>query len=653
MAEKVNSGKTGGAYTGFTTNRRIGTARTKEITTVEDFVIGYRNREDISLLKPQTLVVGSHDVLTNVSGRVGSRKGYTIDGAASNVQSPAKSPFTWLTQRGQIWNTRAVLLTSAVNDGRLQFRYTDSSGTVSWLDLLTGLSSTSFNYVNFWDSTNVRAVLLMVNGSGGIWEWTGAVGTVSSTTATTIVLSGTSTTAQLGFYSSGSIIANGTTYTYSGVSGETLTGVSPNPTGLTATTPVYQAPVFTAVGSMTFTTTPTPPSGFTFDLISQLNNQVFFGSLTSNLLYMSKAGTYKDYSQSAARLQYEGEQFTTQGSLKCLIPEDEALYVSAGLDEWYQTSFVETTITSAITDTTSTFEDATLKRLKTTSGQASQSQAFTTKIKNNIVFLSNEPIVNSLGTVQNFLASPQIVDLSFSIVNDINAYDFTDGSIFYYKQFVYLAVPKEGLYRVYNMTNPKNPYWEAPITIPLSGFAYDGNTILGHSYLTSESYILNNGYTDRAVNINTAGNPISCEAVFAFQEAGIRSKRKSFNKFFIEGYMSVSTIVTIGLTYRAPGNGITPAQTFTIEGNQPYVLQLPDNSLGKNPLGSSPLGSDLISTDPSSLPNYFAVIKTFTRYPYLSYQPSFSSYGLNQRWELLAYGNNASPTSEIENDITY
>lgn len=653
MPSEPKTGKTGGAYTGFTTNRRIGSSRAKEISTIEDFVVGYRNREDISLLNPRTLVAGSHDVLTNVSGRFAARKGYTIDGAASSVQAPIQGPYVWQTQRGDVWNTRAGFLTSAANDGKLQFRYTDSLGAVTWLNLLTGLTSTRFNYINFWDSTNVRAVLLMVNGAGGIWEWTGAVGTVSSTTVNTIVLSGSLTTAQLGFYSSGSVIANGTTYTYSGVSVSTLTGVAPDPSALTASTPVYQAPVFTAVGAMTFSTTPTPPTGFTFDLISQRDNQVYFASRKSNLLYMSQAGTYKVYSQSTARLQYEGDQFTTQGSVKCLIAQEDALYVSAGLDEWYQTQFNQTTITNQTTGATLTYENAELKRLKTSSGQATQSQEFATKIDNSIVFVGNEPIVNSLGRVANILETPQIADLSYSIVNDMNSYDFTDGSIFYAKQLLYVAVPREGLYRIYNMTNPSNPYWEAPITIPLSGFSSNGNDVIGHSYLTSESYILNNGYTDRATSVNVAGNPISAKALFAFRQDGIRSKRKSFNKFFIEGYMSSNTTITIDLIYRSPGNGVTPSQSFSIAGNQPYVLTLPDNSLGKNPLGKAPLGGNALITQQDSLPNYFAVIKTFTKNPYLAWQPSFSSYGLNQRWEILSFGTNTSPTTELENDIQY
>lgn len=638
-------------------NKGVKAAKSKEISTLSDFVAGYRNREDTSLLKPTTLVAGSHDVLTNVSGRLGSRKGYILDGAGSSVQAPRKSPFDWETQTGAVRHLIAGFLTSAGNDGRLQFRYEADDGTITYLDLLTGLSSTDFNYVNFWESSNVRAILLFVNGSEGIWEWSGAVGEASSTISsvgTTITLEGTKTLAQLGFTATGSLLANDITYTYSSISGQTFSGVSPSLTmPIPSLTPIYQVPVFTPVGPMTFDVTPRPPTGFTFDLISQLQNQVFFGSLTSNLLWMSKAGTYKDYSQSTARLQYEGDQFTTQGSLKALIPEDKQLWISAGLEEWYYTDFVQTTITNQLSGLTTVYENAQLQRIKTTSQQAAQSQAFTSKIKNNIIFLSFEPIVNSLGTVANYLDSPQTVDLSFSIVNDMNNYNFTGGSIFYTRQFVYLAVPAEGLFRIYNMTNPRDPFWEAPITIPLTSFSQlENGTVLGHSYLTSESYVLWQGYSDRAADINSTGNPISAEATFAFQTEGIRPKRKSLSLFFTEGYMSRNTQLTVGFTFRSPNSGLSPAQSFILSGTAKYVLKGENNSLGKFSLGKEPLGTDTIITMQNTLPSYFAVKKQILRFPFLNFQPSFSSYGVNQPWELLSFGSNASPTSEEETDIT-
>lgn len=633
----------------------VGKSRVYAIASDSNFTDGYRNREDTSFLSPKTLVGGSHDVLTDVSGRIGTRKGYIMDGAADNSRTSIRGWFSWETQVGVNQLLRAGFLTTALNDGKLQLRYVNSSGVTTWYDLLTGLSSTSFNFVSFWDTTNVRSVLLMVNGSAGIWEWSGAIGTVASSTANTITISGTKTWAQNGFYAAtGSVIAAGVTYAYTGgTSTTTLTGVSPSAAAIPVGTVIYQAPVFTASSTFVFTVTPTPPTGFTIDLISQLNNQVMMASLTFNLVYLSVVGTYKDYSQSAARLQYQGDQFTTQGTVTAFIPEDNQMYISAGIDEWYITDFIQTQLQNATTSVVLTYENAKLDRLKTSAGQATTSQALTTKAINTILYVSNEPIVNSLGFVANYFQNVQVEDISYSIVNDINTYDFTDGSIFYFRKFIYLTVPREGLYLVYNMTNPQNPYWEAPQHVTLSGFSNDGNTLIGHSYLTSESYVMNVGYSDRALDANHTGNPISTVAVFAFNEEGVRTKRKSFNEFWTEGYMNANTELTVSLIFRSPNAGVIPSQTLTLLGTDPYVLTgVYDNSFGKFSFGKTNLGGDPETLTSDQIPSYFAVSRTLTRNPYLAYQPAFSTYGVNMQWYLLSFGSNSSTTTEIQPDIT-
>lgn len=636
-------------------------AKTKEIQTVQDFVEGYRNREDTSLLKPQTLVAGSHDVLVGNTGRIKSREGYYVDGSKSSVVSVTRPLPDWQMGTGYVHHLRAGNLTSAGNDGKLQLRYVDTLGALGtvgntyWLDLLTSLTSTYFQSTNYWDTSAVKAKDLFVNRTGTIWEWTGGIGTLASVTSNTIVLSGTQTLAQLKFDASGSIINNAVVYTYSGVSGQTFTGVSPNPTGSVVNSPVYQQPVAYTFSSATFTNSISPPTGFTCDLIGLLktSNQVMVASITNNLVYLSKAGTYKDYSQSTARLQYEGDSFTTVGAVNALIPQESDMYVSAGLDEWYTTNFSPQQIYNATTGTTLTYEIALLKQLKTTAGQATISQYATCRFINDVVYISNEPFVNSLGRVDNILLTPQITNLSYPIVTDMNSYNFTDASIFYFKLKLYIAIPSSGVVIIYNMTDPKKPFWEAPQNLPVSGFCAVGNTLIGHSYNTFESYVMFTGYSDRADNANSTGNPINSVALFAFQGMNTRTKSKSFNKFFAEGYITQPTTLNVGLIFRVPGNGVSIGQTINIHGTGSYVLSgISDNSLGKSSLGVSPLGGDIVLPQQVTLPPYFAVIPTLTRNPYFAYQPMFYSLGTNQQWEILSYGNNASITSEGENDIT-
>lgn len=648
----------------FSQSKRIAAAKAHEIPTVQNFTTeGYRSREDTSLLNPETMVAGSHDVLVGTTGRVRSREGYYMDGAKSTVVSITRPLSDWEMGTGTIHHLRAGNLTSAANDGKLQLRYIDTLGalgtvgSIYWLDLLTGLTSTYFQSTNYWDTTLLKAKLLLVNRTSKIYEWTGAIGTIASVTSGTIVLNGSLTLAQLKFDASGSIINNGIVYQYDSISGQTFTlhAGTPDPTGSVVNSPVYQQPVGTDFSGYTFTNTPSPATGLTVDLIALLknSNQVMVASVTNNVVYLSVAGNYKSYAQSTARLQYEGDMFTTVGSVVAFQPQEDSVYISAGLDEWYITDFAQTTIYNATTTTTLIYENAKLAQLKTTAGQGAISQYASTKMKNDIVYISNEPIVNALGRVASILQTPQVTDLSFPIITDMNAYTFTDASVFYFKQRIFIAIPQNGTVIIYNMTNPKSPFWEAPQRLPVSGFCAAGNTLIGHSYNTFESYVLFSGYSDRANNANSTGNPINSVALFAMQGMGLRAKSKSFNKFFVEGYITQPTTLNVGLVFRDPGDGVTPGQTLIIQGTDSYVLNtVQDDSLGKISLGKDPLAGDLPVPQQQNLPSYFAVIKTATRNPYLAYQPMFYSLGTNQRWELLAYGTNGSPTSEMENSIT-
>ncbi len=48
-------------------------------TIITEYNKGYRNREDKTKLAPGILIEGSQNVLTDVTGRVGITKGYTLD----------------------------------------------------------------------------------------------------------------------------------------------------------------------------------------------------------------------------------------------------------------------------------------------------------------------------------------------------------------------------------------------------------------------------------------------------------------------------------------------------------------------------------------------------------------------------------------------
>ncbi len=681
--------------------KNIKKAVAEEISIVNKFPLTYRNREDITNLPPGVLVVGSQNIISNVSERLQVRKGYKIDGSwwryiertiiasnrvtlgstggmltgdivtvnftgssitglttgntyyaivtsattlsfatsianaqagtaitisgtptgayltieKSSINAPILSSFDWNSKGNSEIHQRVGFLTSAANDGRMQFRWTDSNDNVYWSDLLTGLTTVNYNFTTFWNTTELVRETLFVNGTSNIFKWNGAYDTVVSTTASSITV--TNPIGPRGFYAQGNRSFNirGVNYSYAtSSSGSTFLGVTPDPTLGSGT--VYAGDIL-AQNVVTFANTSATGitvSNFSNDLISTLNNQVFLGSKTS------ATG--------------EGANFNLDDNLVAFIPQEQNMYISAGKNYWYNTSLQQSTSyngTKALT-----IESFTVQLLKTNPRQGAQAQGLVGKMKNNVIAVTFEPTFDLLGRVDQILGTPQTTNISDSIKIDFDEYDITNGHVFYWKYNLLVSVPLSGLVRMYSLLTKS---WEAPQTMPISRFYTVDGELFGHSYNSSESYQLFTGYSDRAT-AEASGSPYLSIANFSYQNDGVRTTLKNANKFYIEGYISGNTTLNCVINYEQDGN--LTQQTFTVLGDDTALIGSQDksNSLGNIPMGQSPIGSE-VSASLTGLPPKFRVIKTFPRFDYYECQFSFSILGVDQNFQLLAFGLNA------------
>lgn len=626
------------AGSGYSTTRKLGAAKSHEFNIVSNYKLGYRNREDVTNLPPGVLITGSQNVLTNVSERVQIRQGYALDGATSSVESAIMASFDWLTRGNGERNLRAGFLTDAGNDGKLQYRYVDPvTGDVTWTDLLTSLSTVSYNFTTFWKTTEELRVVLFVNGSSNIYEWNGAYTELLSSTSNTITKAG-DTWLDSGFYSAGNklVTINGTTYSYTGgESTNTLTGITPDPSAEAVGSIVQQNVVTTANSAMSGIT-----STFTNGLISLMNNQIFVGSLTSSVMWLSKVNDYTDYTSSTPRQTGEGGSLILDQNLVAFnvqgAQDSPAMYISAGQDIWYKVTFDD--FVSAVGASGQTLGAV---AIKTGKRQGAISQAYVSSMKNNTIAVTNETTIDITGVMENFLTQIQTKNISDSIKLDIDSYNFTNGSIFYHRYYIYVAVPEEGLVLVYNVATNG---WEAPQTIPISRFYIVDGELYGHSYLTSESYQLFTGYADR-VYPGFTGSPIDAKWVFSYENYGTRFYRKSANYLYVEGYINSNTTATATITYELDGCATT--KTFTIDGSDTQIVCIPQTlaSLGKQSLGKQKLGGDNVGSI-QNLPPKFRVEKSFNNTDFFECSISFEVLGTDDRLELLAYGLNVMPSTQ-------
>ena len=638
------------ASSSFTLQRKLRGVRINEFDIIDKFKYGYRNREDQTNLPAGVLVVGSKNVLTNVSERIQCRKGYALDGPASTTITPITSSYTLDQYLNFERNLRSYSTTS--NTGVLQYRYVNpSTGAVTWRNLLTNLTSTAFNYTPWWWTNEKQGAILMVNGSTNIYEWSGGISVASTATATTLTKTGTTSWKQAGFYNNGtdhatrSVTINGHNYTYTG--GETtttLTGVSGDATADIAADPIVHQTVIT---NSSFTALYLD----TFDLISVFAGHCFVGSLYNQFVYGSKVNNFKDYSTDSINKEGYGTSLFLDAPPVSMNKLENALTISAGKNQWYTTTLTQGIWTDNINPSAPVEYKTdiwTTERLKTTANQAAQSQAMVSAMKNDLIFISSEPTLDRLGRVENIQGALSATNISDPIKLDFDSYDFTDASIFYNKYFIYLAVPKSGLVLIYNIVKS---YWEAPQTIPISRFYTVSGVLYGHSYYTNESYQLFTGRADRVdPSTNPLGSPIDAKVVFSYQNYGSPFSLKNFNKYYIEGYISSNTTLTLGITYDI--DGCATNASYTTVGSDKQIVCIPSDSssLGKSSLGKNPLGGNLNTA--ASLPPKFRVVKTFTRTDFFEVQFSFESSQTNSNWEILRFGPAIEYAATIPANIT-
>lgn len=579
---------------------------------------GYRNKEDITNMPRGFLVSGSQNVLTNDAERISIRRGYKLFGEENTQAFGILSSYDWKTNRNKEQHLRSW-------DDKIEYLAYDTSGNPTWVELASGFSSVVFRYTEFWDTTELIDVLLFVNGTSNIYEWSGATTTFASATVNTITKEGSETWAEEGFYLNGTraVVIGGTIYTYTG--GEnttTLTGVTPDPTlaGYAVGTPIAQAVRTTANSAMTGL-----PATFRNQYIATLNNQVYIGSGTSRIVYVSQINDYTDYSFSAPRTPGEGATLTLDSTVSGFVPQESVMYITGGLDFWYETELI---LSSDLAS-----EDLKVKRLKTTGGQAAQSQELIGKIKNNVVFVSHEPTLDQLGRIQNYFATPQTENISDPIKNDFDKLDFTDGQVFYYRDFIYITCPQDSVTLMYNL---REKHWEAPQILPIGRFSVIEGELYGHSYAQPETYKMFSGWSDRYIEATNTGNPIDAKAYLSYEHYGVPANLKNMNEFYVEGYIQENTSLEIGIRYEIDGCATDTAYMLNGTDEQVVCIGGNDPSHGKRRHGEWSLAK--VDEVDEELPPKFRVIKQFPRTDFYEVQYSFTSNDVDQRWEILRYG---------------
>lgn len=155
-------------------------------------IAGYIHNREITNLPGQYLVQGSQNTFIQNGEKVNSRMGYTLLGAAKTVNFGIHSSYDWLKiSSGPKWSLRAYTM-------NLEVLY---SGV--WTNIFTLPNSNKMAFTTWWNATELIDVLIGVNGTSKIYEWSGAITTVANVSSNTITKQRYLSTADIAFFNNG------------------------------------------------------------------------------------------------------------------------------------------------------------------------------------------------------------------------------------------------------------------------------------------------------------------------------------------------------------------------------------------------------------------------------------------------------------------
>lgn len=596
---------------------------------------GYVSAVDPTIADAHVLVRGSQNVYKKISGTVSNRPGKKLyDASVDTTLAKVNSGFVWNTSLGATFPIRCA-------NGKLQF-YSTISGTGAWYDLLTGLTLTRFVFDTYWDTTDKKDKLLTVNGdTQKVYDWAGGVALFISYAGSVITLDRNAAAA--GFASSGSVRIGGVDYTYTGVSGSTLTGTS-DASAATANAVAYSKVITTT----SFTSG--PASTYTCDFIRVVDNQLYLGSYTSQLIYLSKNTTYSDFGSGTPRVTGEGDTILLDAPGRGIGTSQGSAHIFYGTSHLAKITFNQITVGSILS------EQVKISKVPLGENSAAYAHEFIDSLSDNILYLDQSQQLRSFGNFRNIFTTKAVL-LSQAVQEELAQETFTLGQLKVVSDrrgdLVYITAPNSGKVYLYQERTSLDAtgnviaerLWQPPQLWNITRVDAIGGCTVGFSNSNPQIYYLwdtNQWYDDAP----SAQQRYTSIALFSYENGGRRQGKNSFDKIYYEGYMTSNSNVYGGVYYDYEGATamlnptINDGTSPLIAGKQTFIGVVPP-SLGDASLGDNPLGDGLNTLpDTQSLVPKFRVIVGVQLIDNFEHALMIYSTNAGARWELLAIGTN-------------
>ena len=627
---------------------------------------GYNSSGDRTKLEPNILVRGSKNVTKLLNGNIGSREGRKLRGSVDSTNAGVKASFEWETSVGNKRHLRVV-------DGKLEVESDIlESGTQVWYELLLtssldslASSLTRFVFDTWWDNDEKTDRLLMVRGDDTILHWSGGMALVDSATANTITKKGAKTWAEEGFATQVAgekkIVINGTEYTYTGGESTTsLTGVTPNPSGEAEDSVVIQA-----VHDGTLLDEGTNLEDFEADFIKVVENQVWLGSYSSRVIWISSNNTigselgFLKYNQAGALVYGDPDALVLDSPARGIGVKDGKVIIFAGDSDMYvvkpndDLQISQAAVLLAGGSSRVVIQRVEKKRLPGL--QVALGHEFIDNLGDYLVWLDRKNQLRALGVfTDNDSIRP--IHLSLPIQDELRDDDFTGGHVKSIEDTVHITAPNSGrdyMYQVREIVDDNNnvrseKIWQPPQIRGISRFAIFDGVVHGHSNVNPQVYQIFD--TNQWSDDHPSGQaiPYTCVAKWAYRNHEREQGLLTFDKIFFEGYTYDGVYLYGNVYFDYQGStSLYPIELNNIESTKNKATFFFNNtppSFGDSSFGDNPLGDGIIPEggERELLPKFRRIVDINQKYKNC-FEYALEVYSLNpdSRWEISALGPNA------------
>jgi len=607
---------------------------------------GYNSSRDKTNLDGGFLVRGSQNVYKKLSGTVASRPGLLRRGSIDATTAGVVSSYEWYTSLGATYPIRVCNNKLQVESDVL------IDGTYVWYDLLETSTLTSpattltrFVFDAWWDNTEKKDRLLMVRGDDKILHWSGGITSVASGTVNTITKTSADTTwGQDGFATNTGaekkIVISGVEYTYTGgESTTTLTGVTPDASGIVAGSVAIQSVIVTDNK---------PVDGNENDFIKVIGSQLYVGSYTSRLVYVSSDSDFTDYTADTGF--GDPTLLTLDNTAKGIAARNGNAWISAGTSDWYEVVFSNIQVSSGATAERNVKVD----KKPVSFLSAAYAHEFIDNVGNDIVYLSQDQQLRVIGSFRNIFTT-KYPTLSQAVYDEFEQEDFTGGHLRAIGDFIYITAPNNGRDWMHqtresvdvngNITAER--LWHPPQIRNISRFAVIDGVTYGHSNANPQIYQVWDTAQWHDDSPSDEPLPYDCVMRMAYRHLGSKSGARrqgllAFDKAYFEGYVAngVNLNANIYIDYQ----GSTSLQQVNINSVDDPVTFFTSNSelsIGNSSLGENPLGDGITSetSDQELLPKFRAICGVNPT-DCFEYALEVVSNDPDSRWEIISLGTN-------------